>query len=177
VSIVTAGLDPQASNPVTTTANNPSFIYSNQWGALPNFTFTVSGVTVQPNLGATYANNGQTFTVLATNAGIVVCSATGYPQTSGTLTRLTGTGDATITFSAYTLLGSQLPFQALVNGIVITALPSNAGTAYIGPPGVTTQSTGYPLFPGQSISYACTNLNLIYAIISVVGDKLAFTGN
>lgn len=61
------------------------------------FTVTAANATV----GATYTNNSQTFTVLATiSAGTTLfMSGTGAPQTSGTLTKSTGTGDASITFS------------------------------------------------------------------------------
>jgi hypothetical protein len=57
--------------------------------------------------GATYTNNSQTFTVLSTIAGgtlLFTSNTTGLPLTSGTLTRTSGTGDATITFSSYQLL-------------------------------------------------------------------------
>lgn len=70
--------------------------------AAPNtyiFTITSGNATV----GATYTNNAQTFTVLETIASQVtlVTSGTGAPAASGTLTKSAGTGDATITFSAF----------------------------------------------------------------------------
>lgn len=63
------------------------------------FTITSGSATI----GATYTNNSQTFTVAATISSQtqLVCTGTGAPQASGTLTKATGTGDATITFSAY----------------------------------------------------------------------------
>ena len=69
-----------------------------------------------------------------------------------------------------------LPSQALVNGITLTALGTNTQSIYVGPSGVTT-STGFPLSPGQSSSYAVTNLNAIYMIGQNTADVLAFTGN
>lgn len=53
-------------------------------------------------IGATYTNNSQTFTVLATIAGgtQLVCGSTGSPAASGTLTKASGTGDSTITFAS-----------------------------------------------------------------------------
>lgn len=75
-----------------------------------------------------------------------------------------------------TLTAVALPWQALINGIVLTAKPSNTGTVYIGPVGVTS-ATGYPLVPGQSISYAVTNLSAIYIIGTNTTDVIAFTGN
>lgn len=67
-----------------------------------NYTFTVTSANA--TVGATYTNNGQTFTVVATISGGVtlICKSIGAPASSGTLTRATGTGDATITFSAVT---------------------------------------------------------------------------
>jgi len=68
------------------------------------FTVTSANATV----GATYTNNGQTFTVTDTiSAGIVLyATGTGSPTASGTLTKASGTGDATITFSAFTGLST-----------------------------------------------------------------------
>lgn len=67
------------------------------------FTVTAANATV----GATYTNNGQTFTVSTTIAAgtTLTCSGTGTPGASGTLTKVSGTGDATITFSAKTTTG------------------------------------------------------------------------
>jgi hypothetical protein len=64
------------------------------------YTFTVTSANA--TAGATYTNNGQTFTVLETIAAGTTLQATGSgdPSSSGTLTKITGTGDATIAFSA-----------------------------------------------------------------------------
>ena len=61
------------------------------------FTVTSAAATV----GAVYSNNGNTFTVVTTIAGStsLLTNATGAPAASGTLTKVSGTGDATITFS------------------------------------------------------------------------------
>ena len=68
------------------------------------FVFTVSGVSVTPGVGATYTNNGQTFTVgnanISGGAGTIYCTGTGNPAASGNLTKTGGTGDSTIAFSA-----------------------------------------------------------------------------
>lgn len=71
------------------------------------FTCTAANATV----GATYTNNAQTFTVVGTIAAgtQLVCTGTGAPTTSGTLTKATGTGDATITFSAFQNMATYLP--------------------------------------------------------------------
>ena len=67
------------------------------------YTFTVSSANA--TAGAVYSNNGQNFTVSSTIAAgttLVCTSAGGNPTGSGTLTRVSGTGDATITFSSFT---------------------------------------------------------------------------
>jgi len=65
--------------------------------------FTVSGVTVTPTAGATYTNNGVTFTVtsasIAAGVGTINAGGSGTSTGSGTLTKVSGTGDATIAFS------------------------------------------------------------------------------
>ena len=70
------------------------------FNAAAPYVFTCSSANA--TVGATYTNNGKTFTVLATIAAgtTLLCSGTGAPTPSGTLTKATGTGDATITFSA-----------------------------------------------------------------------------
>ncbi len=67
------------------------------------FTVTAANATV----GAVYSNNSQTFLVSATIAAGVTLnsSGTGTPAASGTLTKVSGTGDATITFSSRTITG------------------------------------------------------------------------
>jgi hypothetical protein len=63
-------------------------------------TFTVSSANA--TAGAVYSNNGQNFTVESTIASgtTLVASGVGSPLASGTLTKVSGTGDSTITFSA-----------------------------------------------------------------------------
>jgi hypothetical protein len=80
------------------------------------FTVTSANATV----GATFTNNGVTFTVLATIAGgtTLYCSTSGYSTAaaSGTLTKASGTGDSTITFSAWAYGG--WTGQSLLNAYI-----------------------------------------------------------
>jgi hypothetical protein len=82
------------------------------------FTITAGNATV----GATFTNNGHTFTVLATIASgtVLFTSGTGAPQSSGTLTKSGGTGDATLTFSAaealYSIAGNGSFQVQFING-------------------------------------------------------------
>lgn len=68
-------------------------------GSTTGYLFTVSSANA--TVGATYTNNGNTYTVLATIAAAtsLFCSQASAPLASGTLTKASGTGDATITFS------------------------------------------------------------------------------
>jgi len=69
-------------------------------GSTTGYLFTVTSANA--TVGATYTNNSNTYTVLATISGAtqLFCSQASSPQSSGTLTKSGGTGDATITFSA-----------------------------------------------------------------------------
>lgn len=66
-----------------------------------SYIFTISSGSA--TAGATYTNNSVTFTVVETisTQTTLVCTASGPPTASGTLTKASGTGDSTITFSAY----------------------------------------------------------------------------
>lgn len=72
----------------------------------PAFRFQVTGVTSIVK-GAVYSNNGFQYTVMENNTtggvGNILCStsaATNVPSASGTLTKVSGSGDATITFAS-----------------------------------------------------------------------------
>lgn len=73
---------------------------SGTWNRTYVFTITSGSATA----GATYTNNGVTYTVSQTIASQTTLYATGsnIPSFAGTLTKASGTGDATITFQAYT---------------------------------------------------------------------------
>lgn len=92
------------------------------------YTFTVTSANA--TIGATYTNNTQTFTVVYTiSAGtMLVASATGAPLASGTLTKTTGTGDATITFSSQTNVGTYIkPTSPAPLYIEVTAVGGGGG--------------------------------------------------
>jgi hypothetical protein len=70
--------------------------------ATPIYEFTVTAATASG--GATYTNNGHTYTVnvgISADTTIQMYSDEGTPAASGTLTKASGTGDDTITFSSY----------------------------------------------------------------------------
>lgn len=72
-----------------------------------SYTFTVTGITTNPSVGATYTNNTVTYTVVFVNtsgtsgsiAGTIIATGASAPTTFGTLVKTGGTGDANITFS------------------------------------------------------------------------------
>lgn len=73
----------------------------------PAFRFQVSNVTAL-SLDAIYTNNGHTYTIIEINVtngtGSILCSVSAEsdtPTASGVLTKSSGSGDATITFSSY----------------------------------------------------------------------------
>jgi len=94
------------------TIDQVTFIYAGQY----TFTVTAANATV----GAIYSNNGQNFLVTTTIAGgttLVTTGLQGAPLTSGTLTKVSGTGDATITFSSFTFTGfGTAPALTLLGG-------------------------------------------------------------
>jgi hypothetical protein len=103
-----------------------------QGGAIPTaYTFTVTAANA--TAGAIYSNNSQTFTVTSTIVAgtTLITIGTGAPLGSGTLTKVSGTGDATIAFSAASssfggaLVGAS--FSIRLNGGASTAVGPLSG--------------------------------------------------
>lgn len=94
---------------------NPQPIFMNAGGSgqrLAPHRFTVSGITTAPTAGAVYSNNSEQYTVLYTtltgvapniSGTIAMWMSTGTtpPPASGTLTKVSGTGDASIAYSSF----------------------------------------------------------------------------
>lgn len=93
------------------------------------YSFTVSSANA--TAGATYTNNGVTFTVESTiaSATTLVAYASGIPTASGTLTKVSGTGDSTITFSAAITI-IYAPRVFLLGTYFIVAYTSVSGGSY-----------------------------------------------
>jgi hypothetical protein len=117
------------------------------------YAFTVTAVTTAPIIGAVYSNNGYNYTVIATVKAVgtnVAMVGAGPPLTSGTLTKQSGTGDGTLTFSAV--------------------------TAYSNPIGVTVSATT----TAPAIGTTYSNNGNVYTVISDVvatGTLVALSGN
>jgi len=80
------------------------YVALNQAGT--EYAFAVANITTWPTVGSTYNNSGSIFTItFAPISGsygtIFATSNSGDPAISGTLTNLTGTGDASVAFSAW----------------------------------------------------------------------------
>lgn len=71
----------------------------------------------------------------------------------------------------------QAPNQPYQNGVVITADGANLQTIYLGGDNTLSTTTGYPLVPGQSMSYGVSNLNAIWYLGLNATDKLFVSGN
>ena len=101
---------------------NSSLVYEYEvQQAIAGYMFSVTSANATS--GATYTNNGNTYTVSDTIAAgtRLFCSQASAPQTSGTLTKASGTGDATITFSAalplYSVFGNGMFRLQFINGV------------------------------------------------------------
>lgn len=84
----------------------------------PAFRFIVFNV-VTASTGAVYTNNGHTYTLIENNSSngnilMSVSSASDTPTSSGTLTKVSGSGDNTIEFSSFTI-DSQNPLWDVEN--------------------------------------------------------------
>jgi hypothetical protein len=95
--------------------------------------FTVSGVSTPPTAGAVYTHNGSTYTVLFTNAAKTLIETwmstyVNEATASGTLTYVSGTGDASITFSAF-IPNRVIPTSYISGGVPIP-LTGGGGTRY-----------------------------------------------
>ncbi len=75
-------------------------------GTGTGYWFSISGQNA--TVGDTYTNNAHTFTILATTVAgnYLYATGTGAPASSGTLTRASGSGDATITFGSFAVLAT-----------------------------------------------------------------------
>lgn len=154
---------------------------------VPAYVFTVTAANA--TVGATYTNNVNTFTVAQTIAGATTLITTGpNPPTlgGGTLTKATGTGDATITFSGVTGTGSGAgPFTVSKTIAALTTLITQGQSTSIPTSGklVKTAGTGdtiitYSNFTGSAIRHSGTTTTaLTYGSPTVNSVKFRRRGN
>lgn len=88
---------------------------------LYKFYFDSAHLPTTVNVGDTYSNNGKTFTVTEINiptpdgGGYISCTSNGNPTVSGTLTLVTGTGDATLTYYNSSYSGNPFLYNGAIN--------------------------------------------------------------
>lgn len=96
-------------------------------GTATGYMFTItSGSATQ---GATYTNNGNTYTVVATIASStrLFCTQASAPQASGTLTKTAGTGDSSITFSAAVAFATYILPVPAPNWLIVEGVGAGGG--------------------------------------------------
>jgi len=126
-------------------------------------TFTITAADATED--ATYTNNSQTFTVVSTidDGTTLVCTFTGYPESSGTLTKATGTGDATITFSA-------VSYSGIINLIYEAGDRDMSQAAYT--TGSVTIVNGSASVTGSGSTWIAAMVGRYFKITSASGDGL-----
>jgi hypothetical protein len=106
-------------------------------------------------------------------------SVSAIVSTTGVLTNpanvVCGQKAIAATGTAVALVGNPL-----VNGVVVKAKTGNLAKVFVGPSGVNTvddgTGLGYPLLPGESISFGVTSTSAIF-INGTAGDIVYFAGN
>lgn len=159
-------------------------------GTAEFYAFRVSAANA--TAGATYTNSGVTFTVMNTIAGTTVlfCTGASVPAASGTLTKTSGTGDATIAFSSYVYIANAYGMVWSHDSTAYSADP-HAGTKAAANPfcwdwtinGNTVQHVawsgldchgGYEMVIDGNHTYACFNG---VSCSNSSGDAAAYAGN
>ena len=154
--------------------------------AANQFAFTASANIEPIGNGAQYTNNGQTFTftrAFGTGTTSFVLNGTGAPSASGTLTRTSGTGPATITFSAFTTAvgPATIPFSLALTqdnryvfGVTALAVAVAAGVQYTNNAQTFTLSAAAAA-AAVSISTNGTGAPTGSGTLSIVANQFTFT--
>lgn len=114
--------------PVWATPTAPSRTILTSVGTTVGYAFACSGITTAPTTGAVYTNNGNSYTVISAtpDKSVVFVSGASAPTSSGTLTKSSGTGDSSITFSFNEAVGSFTPGSG-VQIMKVTAIGGGGG--------------------------------------------------
>lgn len=145
-------------------------------GLLTTYTFTCS--TASATIGATYTNSGKTYTVAATIAGALVLNATGTsaPGASGTLTKASGTGDATITYSAFVASGLSVYYTIVIDPNTLQFASSYAN-ALAGTPIALSGGSGSTTFTPTMVANATSFLGQVQVGYRVLWGKTDANNN
>ena len=113
---------------------------------VPCWIFTCTIGTTIPTAGATYTNNGVTFTVKAAFVSgsnwIIIATAAAWTASGSTLTKATGTGDSTITFSASQGAANTTTYT-IKNAVPSLAYVGVLPSAQVAPPSASGSALGY----------------------------------
>jgi hypothetical protein len=132
-----------------------------------DYEYTVSGVTVAPTAGAVYTDGYKNFTVISSSitlgSGTINTYGLQAPPASGTITKVSGTGDASITYSAFADNGTEL-----FNGTASAGNTVISGSTCTWTDNVAAAATRYIRVRISYVSGA-TAQNFIEAIIGTTG--------
>lgn len=142
------------------------------------YSFTVSGIggTGDPEVGDTYTNNSSTFTITEvtltgtapTRSGTIKCNrsaGTNNPSASGTLTRTSGTGDASVTFSVSSYADNTIPYASISTGFRTYLSPQDGNCLVTFFP----DSNGNPVLKNTKLTMSLAATNVFY--VSIMSDK------
>ncbi len=169
---------------------NPTTVYIFGNAIRTAYTFIVTAANATQ--GAVYSNNGGLFGVTATIAGATTLVTQGSntlsPAASGTLTKVSGTGDATITFSSVTsfintrasiqgmaLLGPSFNFQPqTTTSVTIGPIqPVSQGSSYFLVDSYTADTVHGGVTPPMTVRTATSETHLVSVAYSTDVFKLA----
>ncbi len=149
-----------------------------------HFTFTVTAANA--TAGAIYTDsNGYQFIVQSTIVAgtTLLANSSGYPPASGTLTKLSGSGDATITYSSFTAqLGGSFAGHHNAIATVTNATPGSYAYTFASPVNnwaFNVNGPGSQHF-GSSYTYVTTSLSWVDfsgPSKTLAGNALAYSGN
>lgn len=176
---------------VTTVTDSPTLLTSGTSDSAVPGTLTLSSgsgdstiafsAITQPSAsataGATYTNNGNTFTIVNTisDGFVFQATGTGLPTATGILTLATGTGDATIAFdlvSGSIVMSQNAISSSTTNAIFSTFVATVTGTTTSGSNTVTALSNTSSITAGASSLIAGVGIPFDTTITSVSSAKV-----
>lgn len=141
-----------------------------------NYTFTASPVA-SAEVDAVYTNSGHSYIVRVTIASqaSLLCFGTELPAASGVLTKVSGVGDATITFTSYVKQSNGvLPTPVATETLyyvtnVVGSTFQLALSPYGTPIDLLDSGTGYHTFTSQEVEVATSTFAFQTSILSATG--------
>jgi hypothetical protein len=137
----------------------------------PGYAFSVT--LANATVGATYTNNGNTYTLLSTvflGGVLIMTSGTGAPLPSGTLTLASGVGDPTIAYSSFTAYPGIIPGDGVT--LMTPFSPLNQGDFKIVKVGSNYIQYVNPIATGETV---ITQVDIYSSGPVQIGDTLDIT--